>query len=72
MERKKYNLHSAKSDSVQIPIQLQLSEDNEFLKNLPEVNSPGHAQQASDLNSFNSELDCSDLFNTSESSRIFI
>ena len=47
----KYNLHSAKSDGVQIPIQLQLSEDNEFLKNLLEVNSPGHARQASDQNS---------------------
>ena len=44
MEKKKYNLRSAKSEGVQIPIQLQLSEDNEFLMNLLEVNSPGHAQ----------------------------
>ena len=66
MEKKKYNLCSAKSDGVQIPIQLQLSEDNKFL-NLLEVNSPGHAQQASDLNSFNRDLDCSGLLNTSES-----
>ena len=64
--RKKYNLRSAKSDGVQIPIQLQLSEDSKFLKNLLEVNSPGHAQQASDLNSSTSDLDCSGLLNTSE------
>ena len=37
------------------------------MKNLLEVNSPGHSQQASDLNSSNSDLDCSDLLNTSES-----
>ena len=67
MERKKYNLHSAKSDGEEIPIQLQLLEDDKFLKNLLEVNSPGHAQQASDLNSFNSDLDCSGLLNMSES-----
>ena len=67
MERKKYNLLSSKSDGVQTPIQLQLSEDNEFLKNLLEMNSPGHAQQASDLNSSISDLDCSGLVDTSES-----
>ena len=67
MERKKYNLHSAKSDGVQTPIQLQSSGDHEFLKNLLEVNSPGHAQQASDLNSSISDLDCSVLLNLSKS-----
>ena len=58
---------SVKSDGVQTPIQLQLSEDNEFLKNLLEVNSLGHAQQASDQNSSSSDLDCSGLMYTSES-----
>ena len=57
MERKKYNLRSAKSDGVQTPIQLQLSEDNKFLKNLLEVNSSGHSQQASDQNFSSSDLD---------------
>ena len=66
MERKKHNLRSAKSDGVQTPIQLQLSDNNKFLKNLLEVNSSGHAQQASDLNSSNSDLDCSGLVDTSE------
>ena len=59
MERKKYSLCSAKGDGVHTPIQLHLSEDNEFLKNLLEFNSPGHAQQISDQNSFSSDLDCS-------------
>ena len=37
------------------------------MKNLLEVNSPGHAQQGSGLNSSSSDLDCSGLLNTSES-----
>ena len=61
---------SAKGYGVQIPIQLQLSEDNQFLKNLLEVNSPGHAEQASDQNSSSSDLDCSGLLNTSESDNV--
>ena len=52
------------SDGVRTPIQLHLSDDHEFLKNLLEVNSPGHAQEASDLNSCNSDLDCSVLLNS--------
>ena len=66
MEKRNYDLHSAKSDGVQIPIQLQLSENNAFLKNLLEINSPGHAQQDSEKNSSSSYLDCSGLLNTSE------
>ena len=34
MEKKKYNLHSFKSDGVQAPIQMHLSEDHHFLANL--------------------------------------
>ena len=67
MERKKYNLRSAKSDGVQTPIQLQLSKESECLKNLREVNSPGHAQQDVDKNSSSSDFYCSALLNTSES-----
>ena len=51
MERKKYNLPSAKSDGVETLIQLQLLDDNEFLKNFLDVNSPGHGQQDLDPNS---------------------
>ena len=35
--------------------------------NLLEVNSPGHAQQASNQNSSSSDLDCNGLLDTSES-----
>ena len=66
MERKKYNVRSAKSDGVQAPIQLQLSEDNEFLKNLLEMKSSGHTQQDSDPNSSITDLDCSGLVDTSD------
>ena len=34
MEKKKYNLCSFKSDAVQAPIQMHLSEDHDFLTNL--------------------------------------
>ena len=34
MEKKKYNLRSFKSDGVQAPIQMHLSEDHDFLTNL--------------------------------------
>ena len=64
MERKEYNFRSTKSDGVQTPIQLQLLEDDEFLKNLLEVNSSGHGQQASDQNSSSSDLNCSALMNS--------
>ena len=62
----KYNLRWVKSDSVQAPLQLQLSEDHEFLTNLLD-NSHSHAQQASDPNSSASDLDCSDVVNSSDS-----
>ena len=67
MERKKYNLRSAKSDGVQTTIQQQLLGDKGFLKNLLEVNSPGQSQQVSDKNYSSSEVDCSGLKDTSES-----
>ena len=66
MERKKYNLRSAKSDGVQTPIQLQLSKDNDFLKNLLEAHSPGHTQQASDQISFTRDLHCSTSMDESD------
>ena len=55
MEKNKYNLRSARAESVQIPIQVQLSDDSEFLNLLG--NTP-ITQQDSDtsLNS-DSELD---------------
>ena len=55
---------SIKSDGVQTPIQLQSSDDNEFLWNLLKVNSSGHTQQDSEPNSSSSELDYSSLVDT--------
>ena len=66
MEKKKYNLRSVKSDGVQAPIQMHLSEDHNFLTNLP-GNSSAHAQQDSDPNSSGSDLDGSALVNSSDS-----
>ena len=65
MEKNKYNL--PKSEGVQIPIQLQLSEGNKFSMNLQELNSPGHVQQSSDQNSSETDLDCSGLMETLDS-----
>ena len=60
MERKKYNLHSSKSDGVQTHIQLQSSEKNsEFLRNLLEVKLFW-----SDLNSSSSDVECSGPLDT--------
>ena len=53
MEKKKYNLRSARTETVQIPIQVQLSDDSEFLNLLGNTSV---AQQDSDA-SFNSDSD---------------
>ena len=66
MERKKYNLRSVKSDGVQAPIQMHLSENHEFLMNLL-GNSPAHAQQDSGPNPSGSDLDGRALVNSSDS-----
>ena len=53
MEKKKYNLRSARTETVQIPIQVQLSDDSEFLNLLDNTSV---AQQDSDV-SYNSDSD---------------
>ena len=62
----KYNLRSFKSDGVQAPILMHLSEDHDFLTNLLD-DSPAHAQQDTDSNSSGSDLDGSALVNSSDS-----
>ena len=55
MEKKKYNLCSAKTESVQIPTQVQLADDfNDFIMNL--LGNSSFTQQASDSSS-DSELE---------------
>ena len=57
MEKKKYNLRSARTETVQIPIQVQLSDDSDFLNLLGNTSV---AQQDSDVSSnSDSDLDLS-------------
>ena len=65
MEKKKYNLRSARAETVQIPIQVQVSDDSEFLNLLG--NTPV-AQQDSDASSnSDSDLDLSAVLTGSDS-----
>ena len=64
MEKKKYNLRSAKTESLQMPIQVQLSDDNDFMTNL--LGNSSFTQQSSDSSS-DSELDCSVVVDGSDS-----
>ena len=65
MEKKKYNLRSSRAEIVQIPIQVQLSDDSEFLNLLG--NTPV-AQQDSDVSSnSDSDLDLSAVVGGSDS-----
>ena len=66
MERKTYNLRPEKSDGVQTPLQMHLSEDHKFLTKLLN-NSLAHAQQALDPNFSDSDLDGSEMVNSLDS-----
>ena len=67
MEKKKYNLRSTKSDSIEVPVQLQISNDNDFVTNLLGSQILTMAQQESQNSSSDSELDCSALVNETDS-----
>ena len=58
MEKKKYNLGSGKSECIQIPMQVQLSDDNEFIGNLLGSANTDLSPQDSPQSSSDSELDC--------------
>ena len=65
MEKKTYNLCSARTETVQIPIQVQLSDDREFLNLLDNTSV---AQQNSDASSNSvSDLDLSAIVDGSDS-----
>ena len=64
MEKIKYNLDFAKSDGVQIPIQLQLLENNDFFKNFLKLTLLAMPSKFLIKN----HLDCSGLLNTLERS----
>ena len=67
MEKKKYNLRSTKSDSSEVPVQLQISNDSDFITNLLGSQTLAMAQQASQNSSSDSDLDCSALVNETDS-----
>ena len=58
IERKKYNLRSAKTDTIQIPLQLHLSDNNDFLTNLLGTENAAMSHQALDSSLSGSELEC--------------
>ena len=66
MENKKYNLRSTKSDDLQIPVQLQFS-DNGFMTNLMGSNNLLGTQEESDSASLGSDLDCSEIVEHTDS-----
>ena len=65
MEKKKYNLRSARAESVQIPIQVQLSDDSEFFNLLGDT-SIAH-QDLNDSSNSDSDLDLSAVVAGSDS-----
>ena len=54
-----YNLRSSKMDPVNVPVQLQLSDNLQFLSQL--LKQQEQSVQVSDSNSLTSDLNCSDL-----------
>ena len=66
MSESTYNLRSSKADHIQVPIQLQLNNDTEYLSQLFKTNSQTHqADEESDTSS-ESDLNCSDVVWTSD------
>ena len=64
MERKKYNLRSSKSESNQIPLELHLSDDNDFVMNLLGHKKNTMSHQDSDSSLSGSELDCDTILHS--------
>ena len=64
MERKKYNLRSNKSETIQIPLELHLSDDNDFVTNLfgHKKNTMSHQDLDSSLSG--SELHCDTILHS--------
>ena len=54
-----YNLRSSKTDLIQVCVQLQISDDSQFLTQL--LNQQDSSVPVSDSNSSSFDLNCSDL-----------
>ena len=61
-----YNLHSAKSDSLQVPIQVQILDNTGFLSKLLQANNKAHKAEESDGSSSDLDLNCSELVKDSD------
>ena len=65
---KQYNLRSTKPDSIQLPVQVQLCDDGEFMTHLLSTGSETlHDKQVGHDSSSESELDCSAIVGASDS-----
>ena len=61
MEKKKYNLQSKKAETIQIPLELHLLDDNNFVTNLLGHKHSDMSHQDSDSSLSGSELDCDNI-----------
>ena len=66
MSESTYNLRSSKANQIQVPIQLQLNNDTEFLSQLLKTNSQTHQADEESDSSSKSDLNCSDVVGTSD------
>ena len=66
MSESTYNLQSSKADQIQVPIQLQLNNDTEFLSQLLKTNCQTHQADEESDSSSESDLNCSDVVGTSD------
>ena len=66
-ESTSYNLRSNKADPIQVPIQLQLNNDTEFLSQLLQTNNQAQRLTAEESDSSDeSDLNCSDIIENSD------
>ena len=66
-ESTSYNLRSNKTDPIQVPIQLQLNNDTDFLSQLLQTNNQAQRLTAEESGSSDeSDLNCSDIIDNSD------
>ena len=67
LESTSYNLRSNKADPIQVPIQLQLNNDTEFLLQLLQTNNQAQQLTVEESDSSDeSDLNCSDIVANSD------
>ena len=63
---RQYNLRSTKQDVIQLPVQLQWSDDSKFLSDLLKKDNVTHSGQVTDSDSSIDEIDCEALIAQSD------